>query len=268
MHVTIATPMYGGQCSGIFAKSLLSATMILNKANIDVSFVDLYNESLITRARNTLTHAFLQSDSDYLLFIDADQSFNGHDIVRMVGYDKDIIAAPVPMKSINWPNVRKAFEKGKEDILPYTGVFNINFLKPLSSESTIKLSEPFEVLYAGTGMMLIKRSVLEKLDPLIQSYRYDGTELPAFGLKPGDYVKNYWYTDIQDNRLLSEDYTFCNLWRSLGGNIYVDLLAKVVHVGTYHFNGTLIDFSTVQAAVDKANAEQKSKPKKTNKPKK
>lgn len=254
MHVTIATPMYGGQCAGIFAKSLLAATTILNKAGVDVSFVDLYNESLITRARNTLTHAFLNSESDYLLFIDADQSFNGNDIVRMLNHNKDIIAAPVPMKSINWPNVKKAFEKGKEDILPYTGVFNINFLAPLSQQGTIKVSEAFEVLYAGTGMMLIKRSVFEKLEPLIQSYRYDGTELPAFNLKSGDYVKNYWYTDIQDNRLLSEDYTFCNLWRSLGGKIYVDLLAKVVHVGTYHFNGTLIDLSTLKKVTEEANA--------------
>ncbi len=246
MHVTIATPMYGGQCSGVFAKSLLTATGVLNKAGIDVSFVDLYNESLITRARNTLTHAFLNSESDYLLFIDADQSFNGNDILRMLKHDKEIIAAPVPMKSINWNNVKKAFEAGKENILPYTGVFNINFLEALPKDGQITVSEPFEVLYAGTGMMLIKREVFTKLDPLIQSYRYDGSDLPALSLKPGDTVKNFWYTDIQQNRLLSEDYTFCNLWRSQGGQIYVDLLARVIHVGTYHFSGTVVDLSNVR----------------------
>lgn len=261
MHVTIATPMYGGQCSGVFAKSLLSATTILNKAGIDVAFVDLYNESLITRARNTLTHAFLHSESDYLLFIDADQSFSGNDIIRMINHDKDIIAAPVPMKSINWPNVKKAFEKGKEDIIPYTGVFNINFLAPLGQQQSISISEPYEVLYAGSGMMLIKRAVFEKMSPLIQSYRYDGTELPAFNLKSGDSVKNYWYTDIQNNRLLSEDYTFCNLWRSLGGQIYVDLLARVVHVGTYHFSGTIIDFSTIKSNAEEPKAKEKPKKK-------
>jgi hypothetical protein len=263
MHVTIATPMYGGQCAGVFAKSLLHATLKLSRQGIDVSFVDLYNESLITRARNTLTHAFLNSESDYLLFIDADQSFSAEDIVRMINHDKDIIAAPVPMKSINWPNVKKAIAAGKEDVIPYTGVFNINFLPGSFASGQIKISEPVEVLYAGTGMMLIKRKVFETIKPLVKSYRYDGTPLPTFDLKTGDEITDYWFTNVVDGRLLSEDYNLCSLWRSQGGSIYVDLLSKVVHVGTYHFSGTLIDFSTLkEVKPEETKAVSKKKAKK------
>jgi hypothetical protein len=245
MKLTIATPMYGGQCSGIFTKSLLHAVNALSKDGISVSFIDIYNESLITRARNTLTHAFLESDSDYLLFIDADQSFNGNDIIRMINHDKDIIAATVPMKSINWPNVKRAVELGKEDLTRYTGLFNVNLLKPFNKDEKITVSEPVEVLYAGTGMMLIKREVFNKLSDKVSSYKYDGSVIESFNLKPGTLVKDYWFTSVTDERLLSEDYNFCSLWRNDGGKIYVDLLARVIHVGTYHFSGTLIDPSTL-----------------------
>jgi hypothetical protein len=251
MKLTIATPMYGGQCSGIFAKSLLNASVSLAKQGIDVSFIDIYNESLITRARNTLTHAFLQSDSDYLLFIDADQSFNANDIVRMISHDKDIIAATVPMKAINWPNVKKAVELGRDDLVSFSGLFNVNFLKDFKRDGKIMVSEPVEVLYAGSGMMLIKRGVFEAIGESIPSYKYDGSPVPSFGLQPGTLVKDFWFTTITDGRLLSEDYNFCNLWREAGGKVYVDLLAKVIHVGTYHFSGTLIDPSTVVTSDDK-----------------
>ena len=248
MKLTIATPMYGGQCTGIFTKSLLHAANALAQEGISLSFLDIYNESLITRARNTLTHAFMQSDSDYLLFIDADQSFNANDIIRMIRHDKDIVAATVPMKAINWANVKKAAELGKDNLPMYTGIFNVNLLKPFEKDEKVTVSDPVEVLYAGSGMMLIKRGVFEKLSDLVNSYKYDGSPIPGFGLEHGTMVKDYWFTSVVDDRLLSEDYNLCSLWRNQGGKVYVDLLARVVHVGTYHFSGTLIDPSTV--AVD------------------
>lgn len=247
MHITIATPMYGGMCSGAFAKSLTGSIIALAKAGVGVSFIDLYNESLITRARNTLTNIFLQGTSDYLLFIDADQTFNSEDILRMIAADKEIIGAPVPMKGINWEAVRKAAIDGKQNLQDFSGIFNINFLPDFKQDNKqIALSEPIEVLYVGTGMMLIKREVFEKLSDKVSEYTYDGSAMPQYNLAPRESkIKNFWETAVVDGRLLSEDYNFCNMWRETEGKIYVDLLAKVIHIGTYHFAGSIFDKEAV-----------------------
>lgn len=264
MKITIATPMYGGQCTGVFAKSLAISISILQKAGIAVEFLDLYNESLITRARNTLTHMFLQGDSDYLLFIDADQSFRGEDIIRMVKHDKDIIAAPVPMKSFNWNAIRKAALNNKTDLSQHSGLFNVNFLPGfIESNAKFNLSEPVEVLYAGSGMILIKRGVFERLSESVANYVYDGYPIPQYNLIPGKAeMKDYWNTAIVNNRLLSEDYNFCSMWKNTGGKIYVDLLAKVVHVGTHVFAGNIIDPEILEASKQPEKETTKPKSKK------
>lgn len=240
--------MYGGQCTGLFTKSLVQAMAELSEAGLEVSFIDIYNESLITRARNTLTHMFLALDSDYLLFIDADQSFRTKDILAMIAANVDIIGAPVPMKGINWDRIRNAAIAQKENLQDYSALYNVNFLPDyFKNVSEIRLSEPVEVLYVGTGMMLIKKSVFEKMSPLVQSYIYDSSPLTDFNIIPGvTEIKDFWNTSIVDGRLLSEDYSFCSIWRNSGGKIYTYLLAKVQHMGNYVFAGSIFDPSQIR----------------------
>jgi hypothetical protein len=40
-----------------------------------------------------------------------------------------------------------------------------------------------------------------------------------------------------DNRYLSEDYTFCRRWQKIGGEIWLDLSTKLNHCGAYTFEG-------------------------------
>jgi hypothetical protein len=245
--VTIATPMYGGQCSGAFTKSLINTIPALLEAGISVSFIDIYNESLITRARDLLTHIFLANKTDYLLFIDADQTFRPEDVIAMIKSDKDIIGAPVPMKGINWSRVKQAAKADKQNLEEYSGIFNVNFLPDfLKTTKEIKLSDPVEVLYVGTGMLLIKRSVFEKMEDLVSTYTHDGANIPDSNIITGQTkIKNFWNTTVVDGRLLSEDYNFCNMWKSTGGKIYVYLLAKVSHIGNYIFSGVIFDQDSI-----------------------
>ena len=43
--------------------------------------------------------------------------------------------------------------------------------------------------------------------------------------------------DPEDNRYLSEDYTFCRRLQKIGGEIWIDLSTKLNHVGSYTFEG-------------------------------
>lgn len=233
--ITIATPMYGGICHNSYQKSMFALMNLLTQKGYRVNYSDLSNESLITRARNTLTEIFLRTGNDYLLFIDADQGFNPEGILKMIEEDVDLIGAAVPMKGINWDRVRVAAKNDEKDLSNFTAVYNVN----ISNDQKQKLKENpagiVEVDYIGTGIMLIKRDVFQKLKVSTPSYRSDQTNMA--GIQYGDTVYDFWRTEIdpKSKRLLSEDYNFCNMWKNAGGKIHLAPYVKVVHVGTYWF---------------------------------
>ena len=41
------------------------------------------------------------------------------------------------------------------------------------------------------------------------------------------------------DRYLSEDYMFCQMWRKMGGKIYLCPWMKTQHIGTYAFTGNM-----------------------------
>lgn len=233
--IFIATPMYGGVCHGQFLKSILALVLKGKEKGHEITFTDLYNESLINRARNTITELFLRSNYEYLLFIDADQGFDPDGVLRMIDENLDVVGAAVPMKGINWQRVEKAVKEGKTDLAKQTGIYNINMSQ---EQKDIFLKNPnniAEVEYIGTGLMLIKRNVLEILKEQVGAYRSDQLEVGT--IKKGDTVYDFWKTivDPKSERLLSEDYNFCKLWKDQGGKIYLAPYVKVVHAGSYIF---------------------------------
>jgi hypothetical protein len=233
--ITIATPMYGGICHGAYLKSVFSLVNVLSKKGYTVHYSELSNESLITRARNTLTEMFLRTGDDYLLFIDSDEGFDSQAVVKMIEEGVDLIGAAVPMKGINWERVRSAAKEDKKDLSSFTSIYNVN----MSSEQKETLKENpqqiVEVDYIGSGLMLISRNVFQKLKEYTPSYLSDQTS--TGGISYGETVYDFWRTEIDpnSNRLLSEDYNFCKMWKSVGGKIYLAPYVKVVHVGTYWF---------------------------------
>jgi len=62
----IATPMYGGMAHGLYIKSCLDLQAQMNKYGVETKFSFLFNESLITRARNYLVDEFLRSEFTHL----------------------------------------------------------------------------------------------------------------------------------------------------------------------------------------------------------
>ena len=43
--------------------------------------------------------------------------------------------------------------------------------------------------------------------------------------------------DDEESRYISEDYTFCQRWRDIGGKIQIDVSVPLNHIGHYAFNG-------------------------------
>ena len=91
-----------------------------------------------------------------------------------------------------------------------------------------------EVSKTGTGFMLIKRQVFEdmKQHPAVKPFKSD------IGLAPelDQHMRTYFDTAVRDNRYYSEDWTFCENWRDLGGKIWVDKRVMLRHAGSYVFD--------------------------------
>lgn len=236
--VFIATPMYGGMCHGSYAKSLFNTMKHLLDNGYEVQFRDMYNNSIITEARDLFTQIFLKSGCDYLFFIDADQSFKPEDVLRMIEEDKDIIGGVVPKKRINWESIADASHNGvpAEMLSRFSGEFNLALIP--GQEQPEDFTKSFEVSHIGTGMMIIKRHVFEKLKSSTRAYTY--RDQGILGINVGDKMNEYWNTNISDEGgLMGEDVNFCYMWRKLGGKVYAAPYAKTTHVGSYEFSGTL-----------------------------
>lgn len=244
-HIFIASPMYGGQCFGYYTQSVLVLQKTLNSANIDTTFSFMFNESLITRARNALTHAFLNTECTHLLFIDADIRFNPADVIPMIEADKEIICGIYPKKEINYGSLSKAIENKvpQDNLKYYTGAFVVN-LVDYKGEVVVPINEPVEIWNGGTGFMLIKREAFEKLKDHCPTYTNDVQDLGGT-VKAQAPIVEYFATSIEPetNRLLSEDYHFCRVARNNGIKIWAAPWVRLAHIGTYTFEGQLIPAS-------------------------
>ena len=235
----IATPMYGGMCTGNYVQGLLFTMNKMREMGINVAWCQITNESLITRARNELARVFLETGYDYLMFIDADIGFDGEAVGHLVEADRDIVCGIYPKKEVNWESVVRAASTGVTNLDDYAGTFVLNVVDdaPAIADETGCI----EVRHGGTGFMLIKRGVFEFLAPYVPTYRTNSFFNPETGEYDKPLTYEFFATSIDESgALLSEDYHFCELWRKHGGSIYANPFIKLDHVGTYVFHGDIL----------------------------
>jgi hypothetical protein len=239
--IYVATPMYGGMCTGQHAIGMANMVgmSITNKIRMHYSF--MMNESLITRARDSLAYDFLASDFSHLLFIDADIGFDPYVIPSMLAADKDIICGLYPKIEINWISVEKAVKQGVpfSDLHKHTGEFAVKLVD--NKGLTGLVSEPFEIQNGATGFMLIKREVFEGLKDKVPTYTSDMYAAVDTERKK-KIVHQFFDTSIdpESNNLLSEDYHFSKLARDNGFKVWAAPWVTLSHTGTYTFTGSLV----------------------------
>jgi hypothetical protein len=233
----VCTPMYGGLGNTMYITSMLQLQDMCAKHGIGMSHCFMMNESLIDRGRNGLAHEFLNGDSDYMIFIDADIQFRPEDVLAMLTYEKELICAPYPKKHINWPIIIEAMKAGITDPPTLEKLVGEYVFTPLEEDS--KLAEVIEVSEAGTGLMIIHRSVFEKMKAAFPENYYisDSSQDVLSGIKKEMHA--FFRTDIKNNRYLSEDYYFCHKWREIGGKVWLFPWALTTHFGTYGFQGSV-----------------------------
>jgi len=270
----VAAPMYGGQCAGMFARSVADLSALCTHYGIQVRFYFLFNESLITRARNYCADEFMRSGDTHMMFIDSDIGFNARDVIALLALqdpddanDKyDILAGPYPKKCISWEKIKTAVDKGFADENPgnlekYVGDYVFN---PVSGSSSIPLGEPVEVLEAGTGFMMIRRQTFEKFAAAYPEQLYTPDHVRTEHFDGSRQIMAYFDTPIcpDTNRYLSEDYMFCYNVQKMGGKVFFCPWMQLQHVGSYVFGGSLADLASIGASATADAGQLKHKNKK------
>lgn len=182
----------------------------LTKAGIKHDWLLGTNESLVTRARNEMTWTFLnESDFTHMMWLDADIEFSPEDVSQLWNLDADIAVGVYAMKKPgeDW---FAAWKDGK-------------LVKDLD-----QFKEPIAVDYAGTGFMMIKREVLEKM---VEKRREMGEYLSKNGKK----VTAIYMTPVYDGCFESEDYHFCRQAREMGYEITMDPSVRLKHWGQWAY---------------------------------
>ena len=270
LKLFVATPMYGGACAGMYARSIADLAAICAKYNIPLQLYYLFNESLITRARNYCVDEFLRSDATHLMFIDSDIGFNPNDVIALLALQSedspyDVIGGPYPKKCISWEKIKTAVDKGVADEDPnvlerFVGDYVFN---PKGGQKEIPIGQPVEVMEIGTGFMMIRRATFDKYKEAYPhlSYKPDHIRTAAFDGSREIHAYFDCIIDPVSKRYLSEDYMFCYNVEKMGSKVWLCPWMSMNHVGSYVFGGSLADLASIGAPAT-ADASQLGKNKK------
>jgi hypothetical protein len=218
--------MYGGLATGTYVASLAQTGATFIRHGLGLLYQYRMNDALVANARNLLAHQFLQSEATHLMWIDADIGFNPTDIVRMVLADQDIVCGLYPMKGIDWDRVAQAVKDGvpPEELKNHVGALVVDPVDKTAVNAAVNSDGLLEIASGGAGFMLIKRGVFEML----------AREVPEYAIE-GIVVKEFYTTGIdpETSQLVSEDYYFCRLARSVGLKVYAASWVRLTHTGPY-----------------------------------
>lgn len=247
LRILLATPVH----SDVSVHYFLSVINFINKCTVNKINLNVVinKSSLVTQGRNLCVNDFFKpelNNPDYLLFIDSDIEFRYETIMKMIDADKDVIAAPYPMKCITWDSIIDAIKD--------EGITNKSVLKTKGCEWPLKADEKnqikvyengiAEVVAVPAGCLLIKRHVFEKMMKEYPHLKINQPTNVNGNNTTHEWLYNFFdtYFDEKTGMYYGEDFNFCNLWRKIGGKIHAIMTENVVHVGEYRYEGIPMDF--------------------------
>ena len=255
IHLVIATPCFGGQVSSIYASSIFRLQIALrSQPTVEFKVLLRDGDALITRARASLMTAFLDDPTaTHLLFVDADIGFTPDQVFRLIESGADVVAGVYPIKRVNWEKVQRAIE-GRRPNVPAAA---LDYVLEINDPDHVAVVNGFtRVRYAGTGFLMIRRHVFEKMcahpdyAPLQFLREHSHDKLAG---SPNRFALFECMIDPATGTYLSEDFAFCKRWTDIGGEIWADLQSRLDHVGPSVFRGEVASqFASPARASDAA----------------
>jgi len=239
-NVFFAVPCFNSMVTEPFFTSFLQMSIYYGTIGLKYSVCTI-SDSLINRSRNNLIAKFMANkECTHIMFLDSDIQFNHESILKLLWHDKDVIVGSYPIKEIDWNIVKDMALNGVEakDLLSKSTKHVAHITQEGQTETTVD-NGAIEVFEAGTGFMLIKREVIEKMIKKYKKLKYkDDT-----GALSGEEIDNgyaFFNSYVDDGgRFLSEDYGFCRYWQKIGGKVWLDPSINLSHFGNLKYTGDM-----------------------------
>jgi hypothetical protein len=211
-NVMISAPSYDGTITVWHASSLSETCKLGLTKDINVFCIYMSYDALVQRARNDIVQLALDSNVDDLVFIDTDVDWSPEDFFKLLDHDADIVGGVYP-------------KKGDEEQYP---------VKIDSTNFSMDDKGLIEVDGLPTGFMRITKKALQQIWDASPEYTEKHKAKP---------IRMCFNVTINNrNELVSEDISFCEKWKELGGKLYLDPSINLSHVGTKRWNGNFLEW--------------------------
>src|SRR3990167_834852 len=172
-------------------KTLFSIVRMLKQSSFSYDIITK-DGSMLHWNREHIVKQAIERECSHVLFIDSDMFFEGDAAERLLARDKDIIGVPYNMKELPAKTTLKIHDENGNIIQEeYDGLM--------------------KCAAVGTGFMLIKISVFEKLSE------------PWFFFESND----------KGEVVKGEDVLFCMKARKAGFDIFCDMTISIKHIGEF-----------------------------------
>jgi len=189
-----------------------------------MTFYPIFWESLVSRARNAATAAFLaDKEATHLFFIDSDIEFDIDDIIHLINANEEVIAGIYPKKYIKWEALKKNPSAERVDF-------------PVGS-CTVLENGLIETKYAPTGFLMIAKSAIQKIIKEKPELKYKN-DIDGY-MESGDNFYNIFNVGVRNGIYESEDWGFSSIWQEVGGKVYIHPEVNVKHIGWHTYEGNL-----------------------------
>jgi len=244
--IFVATPVHS-ECSIHYTQALLAFQQKCMSNGILVSFT-LLKSSLVTQGRNLCVNTFMEESIkhpySHMLFIDSDIEFSFETIMKLIAADKDIVAAPYPLKDLDWEKIAKRIKH--KNITDGNTMSKQGFTWPLKLEGKNEVTViggVAEVTHAPTGCMLIKKQVFEKMIKELPELKINQPTVINGKMVEKEFMYNFFdcYHEPETKKYYGEDFGFCKRWAEIGGKCHILVDEYITHIGEYRFTGRLMD---------------------------
>jgi hypothetical protein len=238
----------GGHIDTPCVHALLGLTQALNKRGIGFA-LRTYEWSDLVISRNYLMSVFLaKKEFTHALLLDSDMSFEPELFFTLLDFDAEFSIAPYPQRRMPWVKFRAAIEREAakpEDQRANTAAILAECLR-YNVAQVFDAGEPWplerrgdfrKIPGAGTGFMVIKRSVPEKMAA-------SGAAQPVTGMNGPGYPEADFHDFFSHMRgrggaiMHGEDTSFCRRWiKGCDGEIWAYEKSRITHHGNLSYQG-------------------------------
>jgi hypothetical protein len=185
--------------------------------------------------------------------VDADIGFTPEQVFRLIESGADVVAGVYPIKRVNWDKAKQVIESRRTK-LPSAA---LDYVLEIDNPDHVTVVNGFtRVRYAGTGFLMIRRHVFEKMcaHPAYASLQFFREHsLDALAGNPNRFALFECMIDPATGTYLSEDFAFCKRWTDIGGEIWADIESRLDHVGPSVYHGDVSSqFAAPALATDAA----------------